>query len=318
MAILPEGFALPPLPYLLVLAAAVLAVAGVLYRDSPPVTERTVVALAPWMVSGSALHVLYRIGAVPAVVAPFFGSPAVYLTTFVFLGGVWTVARRRTPGDDTATDGATAAGADRTDRTDVIDKANRTPTSGPTTASDPAMAANESASESATTASVLGVVGAVLALSIVGFALAVGLRGSLRAFWPAVGLIVSVALAAATWIVARRGQVGEAGWAGVLVVFAHALDGVSTAVGVDVLGFGEQTPLARVFLQAAASLPVSDLLGTGWLFVAVKVGLAVFITWLLADSVRERPREGYLLCAFVAAVGLGPGAHNLLLFVVAG
>ena len=54
------------------------------------------------------------------------------------------------------------------------------------------------------------------------------------------------------------------------------------------------------------------------MFVTVKIALAVFVTWLLADTVRERPREGYLFCALVAAVGLGPGAHNLILFTVAG
>jgi len=37
---------------------------------------------------------------------------------------------------------------------------------------------------------------------------------------------------------------------------------------------------------------------------------------LLADSVREDPAEGRLLFVLVAAVGLGPGAHNLLLFTI--
>lgn len=297
MAILPAGFALPPLPYLAVLVVSVLAVVGALYRDSPPVTERTVLAVAPWMVTGSALYVLYQIDAVLAVVAPFFGSPAVYLTTFVFLGVCWLAANRFVPehDDPPATEGTTG---------------------NPTVADDPT---TQVRTTPATTTIVLGIVGVVLAIVVVAVALSVGIgRGTLRLFWPAVGLVVSIALAAVTWLVVRRGQVGETGWAGALVVFAHALDGVSTAVGVDVLGFGEQTPLARVFLEAAAALPTAEFLGTGWLFVAVKIALAAFVTWLLADGVRERPREGYLLCAFVAAVGLGPGAHNLLLFSVAG
>lgn len=296
MAILPEGFALPPVPYLVVLALSVVAVAGALYRISPPVTERTVLGFAPWMVLGSALYVCYQIGALPSVVAPFFGSPAVYLTTFVLLGVLWTVSNRSTAiksetrnattAGDWATDGDPTATGDRTD--------------------DPA-----------TAAIVLGTVGSVLALGVIAVALWIGLRrGSLRVLWPTIGLCVSVALGALTWAVVRRGEIGATGLAGALVVFTHTLDGVSTAVGVDVLGFSEQTPLARVFLEAAAALPVADLLGTGWLFVAVKIVLAVVVTWLLADSVRERPREGYLLCAFVAAVGLGPGAHNLLLFAV--
>jgi uncharacterized membrane protein len=32
---------------------------------------------------------------------------------------------------------------------------------------------------------------------------------------------------------------------------------------------------------------------------------------------QEEPREGAALLGFVAAVGLGPGAHNLLLFAIA-
>jgi uncharacterized membrane protein len=288
MALLPEGFALPPLAYLAVLVIAVLAVAALLYSISPPVTERTVLALGPWMALGSALYVLYQIDAVPARLAPFFGSPTVYATTFVLLGALWAASSRLLGSDD----GPQPAGATTDDPT---------------------------AEGSRTTAIVLGVVGVVLALVVVSATLWVGAdRGSLVVVWPTLGLIVSLALAAVVWALVRRSKVGLTGWAGALVVFAHALDGVSTAIGVDVLGFGEQTPLARAFLEIAASLPVADFLGTGWLFIAVKIALAVVVAWLLADSVRERPQEGYLLCAFVAAVGLGPGAHNLLLFAVAG
>jgi uncharacterized membrane protein len=58
-------------------------------------------------------------------------------------------------------------------------------------------------------------------------------------------------------------------------------------------------------------------LGVGWLFVLVKLLVAAGIVVLLADLVREDPVEGRLLLGFVAAVGLGPGVHNVLLFVVA-
>ena len=65
-------------------------------------------------------------------------------------------------------------------------------------------------------------------------------------------------------------------------------------------------------------MPTAEVLGTVWLFVLVKIALATVVVTFLAESVRERPREGYLLLALVAAVGLGPGAHNLLLFTVLG
>ena len=108
-----------------------------------------------------------------------------------------------------------------------------------------------------------------------------------------------------------------AGGVGALAVVAHALDGVSTAVGVDVLGFGERTPLSRVIIETAAALPTAEVLGAGWLFVVVKLAVACVVVVLLADLVEEDPREGSLLLGFVAAVGLGPGAHNLLLFAIA-
>lgn len=302
MALLPEGFALPPLAYLAVLAIGTIGAVGAVYAVSPPITERTTLAFAPWMVLGSALYVLYQIDALPAVVAPFFGSPVVYATTLVPLGALWAASSRFADSDDGPPPG------------DITTVASERTTENSATANGPT-----AGDRSRTTAIVLGGVGLALALAVVAGALWVGVRrGSLLLFWPTVGLLASFVLAGATWAIVRRGQVGTTGWVGPLVIFAHALDGVSTAVGVDVLGFGEQTPLARVFLEVGASSPVADVLGPAWLFVAVKIVLAVVVVWLLADSVRERPQEGYLLCAFVAAVGLGPGAHNLLLFAVAG
>jgi uncharacterized membrane protein len=49
----------------------------------------------------------------------------------------------------------------------------------------------------------------------------------------------------------------------------------------------------------------------------VKLGLAAGVVVLLSEYVAEEPRQGTLLLGLVAAVGLGPGAHNLVLFTVA-
>lgn len=267
--VLPEGFGLPPLPHLAVLAVGVAAVAWGLWRERPAVTEDVVVAFAPWMVAGAAMHVLFVLGVLPEVVAPFFGTPASYLATFVVGGATWLALARR--GDDVP---------------------------GP-----------------------LAAVGGVAALAVFGTALAWALaRGTLEPLWPVVGLVVSVAVATATWLALSwvAPTVTTTGGVGALAVFGHVLDGISTAVGVDVLGFGERTPLSRLVLDAAAGLPTAGTIGSGWLFVAVKVALAAIVVWLFADYVREEPTEGYLLLAVVAAVGLGPGAHNLLLFAVAG
>ena len=101
------------------------------------------------------------------------------------------------------------------------------------------------------------------------------------------------------------------------MIVSHALDGVSTAAGVDLLGFGERTPASRAIMEVAAALPTADLLGVGWLFVLVKVVVASAVVVLFAEYVREDPTPGYSLLGLIAAVGLGPASHNLLLYAVA-
>ena len=267
--VLPEGFALPPLPYLLGLLAAVALVGRALVRSDPVVSDRTVLALAPWVVVGSSLHALFVLGWVPAAVEPLLGTPAVYLSTFVVAGAVWLATIR--------------AGA-----------APERP---------------------------LATTGSLVALAVVGYALARGAPDGLRLFWPLVGLLVAAVLAAALWAATRwtyPGVTAATGAVGALALFGHSLDAVSTAVGVDLLGFGERTPVSRAVLEVAASLPTAETLGVGWLFVLVKLVIAEAVVVLFADFVREDPREGFLLLGAVAAVGLGPGAHNLILFIVTG
>ena len=266
--VLPEGFALPPVPYLLVLALALGGVAIGLSRRNVAFGGDHVLALVPWMVTGSALHVLYVLESVPAVLAPLLGTPAVYGTVAAVAGAVWLAA-------------------------DALD-----------------------GSVPRWLAAVGGVtaLGAVLAVAAVGVA-----GGSVRPFPSLAALLIAVVLTAVAWIGLRRLRPGVAdvGWVGVLTLGAHALDGVSTAVGVDWLGFGERTPLSREIIEFGAGLPTAGVLGDAWLFVLVKVVLVAWIVSLFVEYVREDPAEGYGLLGVVAAVGLGPAVHNLLLFAVA-
>ncbi|MDL5362709.1 DUF63 family protein [Halalkalicoccus sp. NIPERK01] len=262
--VLPDGFSLPPLAYLLVLLAAAAAVAALLSRRRPPIGEATVLAFVPWMVAGAAGHVLEVIDAVPEVVAPLLGTPSVYVSTFVLAGAVWGLSDDR----------------------------------------------------------VLALAGTLAALFAVGAAFAVGyLRGTITPVWPVVALVGSIVLAAGTWGLFRRALPGVAattGAAGALVVLGHALDGVSTAVGIDVLEVAERSPLPRAIMGFAETLPTSEVIGVGWLFVLVKLLLATGIVWLMAEYVEDAPSEGFLLLGAIAAVGFGPGVHNLLLFAVGG
>jgi uncharacterized membrane protein len=269
--VLPSGFALPPLPYLVAVAAAVFAVVGGLSQERPTIDGRVVLAFAPWMVLGSSLYVCFQLGLFPEGVAPFFGSPIVYASTFTLAGGTWLATRN----------------------------------AGPSVPALPALAA----------------VGAVLAVLPIGAALYRGYsEQSLTVAWPLAAVVAAVVLTAGTWAAVARlrpEDTATVGAAGALAVFGHAIDATSTTVGVDVLGYGEQTPLSAAIMEFAATLPTEPLLGVGWLFVVVKLALAAGVVALLADYVRDVPSEGYLLLALVAAVGLGPGAHNVVLFVAA-
>ena len=100
-----------------------------------------------------------------------------------------------------------------------------------------------------------------------------------------------------------------------VVVGGHLLDAASTAVGVDLLGYTERTPLSQLLLEAAAALPGAPTVGVTWLFVLVKLALVVVIIRLFDPGVREAPTQTHLLLVVVAAVGLGPGVHNLLLYL---
>lgn len=270
--ILPTGFELPPLPVLTVVLVATLGIGYWLYRTGVAVTDRTILSFAPWIMVGSASYVCYQIGVWPAAIAPFFGSPIVYLTTFAIAGALWLVAMRT---DD---EYRVLAG------------------------------------------------GGFVALSIpIALALRYGTEnGDLTLLWPLVGLVAGILLTGVTWWALARVRptvVETTAGVGGLAILGHALDATSTTVGVDILGFGEQTPLSAAVMHAAAigqevvfgGVP----LGVGWLFVLVKLLVAAGVVTLLADLVREDPTEGRLLLGFVAAVGLGPGVHNVLLFIVA-
>ncbi|MFB6189802.1 MAG: DUF63 family protein, partial [Halapricum sp.] len=100
------------------------------------------------------------------------------------------------------------------------------------------------------------------------------------------------------------------------VVFAQAFDGTTTAVGIDALGFGEQSRLSAAVLSLASRLPIAPLLGAGWVFVTLKVLLAVAIVSVLT---REGTSRGtVVLLGMVAFAGLGPAVHNVVLFTTAG
>lgn len=267
--VVPDGFVVPPwyvlVPPVVVLAGAVAA----LWRLQARVSDGLVLAFAPWMMVGSTLHVLYKIGGLPPEITPFFGSPAVYLTVAAAAALVWLAA-------------VVSAGS---------------------------------------AARPVGLVGLLALAAAVAVALSFGAgAGSIEPFWPGVALAATVIVTALAWAALGaldRGAIAVTRATGALVVFGHTLDGVTTAVGYDRLGVGETVPVSRVILEAGEALPTAEYVGAGWSFVVVKVALAAAIVFLFTEYVREEPGQARLVLALVAAVGFGPGFHNLMLFLVA-
>ncbi|MFQ3295282.1 MAG: putative membrane protein [Halobacteriales archaeon] len=280
--VLPEGFSIPNLIYLIPLIVLTIGVVAVAVLLNAPISDDTVVAFAPWMALGAVFHVLYQQNfhyqqwALPDSLEPLFGAPAVYLTTFIIAGLTWIFST-------------------------LYEE----------------MRANVSVERE------LGSIGLGLALVFTGFSLYLGSEsGRLTpdsAFWPLIGLTVAGVVTVLAWVLLSLTLTDAArrtGMPGALVVFAHSIDGVSTAIGVDILMVTERTPLSRAIIDFSASLPTEPYLGSGWLFVAVKIALALVVIAAVEGVYQEEPLQGRILLAFVAAVGFGPGIHNLLLFAV--
>lgn len=275
--VLPTGFSLPPLPYLAALGGGTVVVTALLYALEPPIDQRTVVALAPWMAIGGTLHAFYQppIQAYEPAFRPLFGTPAVYLTTYVTLGAVWVALSlfgvRRGHGETISRN--------------------------------------------------LGLIGTgILTVLLVMAVVMAESAGRLALIWPTVSVVVAAVTAAVTVLVValwRTPIVVRTRYAAPVVVFAHAIDGVSTAIGTDVLGVGERSPVPRMIMEFAGTLPTEPYLGSGWLFLLVKLVVAVVVVVLMHEYVRDDPVEGSLLLAFVAAVGLGPATNNVVLFLFA-
>lgn len=167
----------------------------------------------------------------------------------------------------------------------------------------------------------VGLVGLLALAATVVVALSFGAgAGSIEPFWPGVALAATVIVTALAWAALgalSRETIAVTRATGALVVFGHTLDGVTTAVGYDHLGVAETVPASRIILEVGEALPTTAYLGAGWPFALVKVALSAAIVFLFTEYVREEPDQARLVLAFVAAVGLGPGFHNLVLFLVA-
>ena len=160
--------------------------------------------------------------------------------------------------------------------------------------------------------------GSICFVGVIGIITSNGLSHSL---WPFFGLILSILVSVGVWkiIQYKKSEIPIAlGSTGFLLVLGQTVDGISTAIGIDILNFNEQTPISKIIIDFAGRLPSSDIIGAGWLFVCVKIGLAVYMAVLFTEYIREKPLNARICLIIMIAVGIGPGIHNLILYSVAG
>lgn len=257
-------------------------IAVLLYALRPPLTQRIALSFIPWIITGSILHVFWQLGTIlqrqlyPPALEALFSAPAVYLTTFIVLGAIWALATIIVPSRD------------RSGRIGTYILATG--------------------------------LGAVLPLT--GLLLWQGLDeqvAPIEPIWPVLGLILSLVVTFVVYIAIgawRTYVIAQVRYLGAFVLFAHIFDGITTAIGVDVLGGGERSALPAMILEFAARLPVADTIGVGWLFVLVKVLLASGVVVLFAGYVDDEPAQANLLLTLIAVFGLGPAVNNFFLFLL--
>lgn len=135
--------------------------------------------------------------------------------------------------------------------------------------------------------------------------------------WPVLGLVGSFIATAVIYILVgfwRPYAIGKAQVIGGLVLFSHLFDAITTAIGIEILDAAERSTAPQLLIELGADTEPAAYLGDVWLFVLVKIVLAIAIVLLFADYVDEHPTEGNLFFLAIAAVGLGPGTHNFFLF----
>ena len=175
----------------------------------------------------------------------------------------------------------------------------------------------------------LGAVGAVALAGVVGWLLYVSATSDLVGFFPSVAIISlggATLIAAAFWWASQRYApfINEGtGKIGALVVWGHAVDGVANVLSLDwtdTLGIGVTYTSKHVVNEATVQITgalqpqwLSEVIGTAWPFLFIKVAAAIFVVWVFNDEIfEESPRYAYILLIAILAVGLGPGTRDMI------
>lgn len=139
---------------------------------------------------------------------------------------------------------------------------------------------------------------------------------SVTLLWPVVSVATAVILTGTVWLLLERWDpelTGRVGIGSSLVLFGQSLDAITTMIGIDVLGFSEQVRLSRLIIDSTAALPIASVLGTTWVFVLLKPGVAVGIVVWTGRSIDLGTVERHVILGVAAATGVIPAVNNLAL-----
>jgi uncharacterized membrane protein len=171
-------------------------------------------------------------------------------------------------------------------------------------------------------------VGTALLAGSVGYLTYLAFTTEFVDFFPQITVIVLVASTLTAWLtweaVERYAPEVNRGThrMGLVVIWAHAVDGVANVVGIDwakELGLPADLvpkhPVNRALIRVGEQFPeaVQQFLGTAWPFLVVKIVAAIFVVWVFDEQIfEESPRYAILLLVTIVAVGLGPGTRDML------
>lgn len=273
-------FVVPELPYIVGLLVGTLIICVLLYAVRPPFTSAMVLAIVPWVITGASLHVFYQLH----IVAAEDLYPPLIAPIFSAPSVYFTTF--------------TALGIILTMSTMIV------PTG-----------------HDKRVALYVGIMGIGITVPLVALVVWQGLGDvfEVNAVLPALGFIIALVVSFVLFIIIgiwRTHIIAQTRYAGLLVIFAHVFDAVTTAIGVELMDVGERSALPRMIMDFAAQLPTADTLGEAWLFVLIKIVIACGIVIIFADYVRDKPAEANLLFAIIVAVGLGPAVNNFFLFML--
>jgi uncharacterized membrane protein len=177
----------------------------------------------------------------------------------------------------------------------------------------------------------VGVAGTVLTVGFLLWFVPTQLAGRIPGvgFYPQMSLFVLAASSVLAYglyrlVEVRLPVVNEGtGLAGLVVLFAHAVDGVANVVAADWLDplgipveYGSKHPVNRFIVDVTEGLQPAGLsaaIGTSWPFLVVKLVAATAVVYVFDRRIfEENPRYAIVLLVAIVAVGLGPGTRDML------